>query len=603
LPSNKTIAVTTVALAIRTLAGPNVFVPFAAVVAQFTIPKAIARDGTLPEEISVRLPEALIAQIQALHWSAPFEKLVARLAQALQDWHGANDLPCHTSRMPSGLGRVYLGYHDERVASYALQLGYELALAASPRDQETIETHSALAAKLVQLGVLTEHFQPDEVDRAMIRAARARAIPFYRVVPDGRIFQYGQGKHGRHFVSTSSQLDSYTGFRLQHNKVISNSLVRRLGFPGVDHGVVDTADNALRLARRMGYPLVIKPADGRQGQGVTVGVTSEEEVDPAFAQANTVSPGRVLVERLVEGEDVRLYVLCGRFGYAVSRSPPRIVGDGKHSVMELIDFENRLRPPEGFPKKLKVDPAMVAVLQKQNLRLDDAVPAGQIVTLRSVPNASTGGTFVVITDRVHADNQRMAEAIARCFRLETIGIDFMTPDVAKSWREVRCAVIEVNSAPTILSAAPTGLQLERTFFGAFTGRIPSIIFLSNEVARASEIVRVLEREGLIVGFVDRASGSLGGEPRAIEHARLAERLHGLLLDPTCEALVVGCTPDELLKQGLPLDRFDLCVIDSNVTLWPQLRGLLEQHSGRVLDNFPTDAVLIGWLKDVVRPVA
>ena len=101
-----------------------------------------------------------------------------------------------------------------------------------------------------------------------------------------------------------------------------------------------------------------------------------------------------------------------------------------------------------------------------------------------------------------------------------------------------------------------------------------------------------------MGFVDRTSSALGGASRAIEHIRLAERAHGLLLDPACEALVVGCSPEELLKQGVPLDRFDLCVIDSDLKLSPQLRELLEQHSGRMLDNFPIDAVLIGWLKDI-----
>ena len=208
-----------------------------------------------------------------------------------------------------------------------------------------------MAAKLVQLGVLTERFQPDEVDRAMIRAARARAIPFYQVVPEGRIFQYGQGKYGRHFVSTSSQLDSYTGYWLQHNKVTSNSLVRRLGFPGVEHAVVDTAANAVLLAGQMGYPLVIKPADGRQGQGVTVGVTSPEEVAVAFAQANAVSPGRVIVEQLIEGQDVRLYALCGRYDYAVSRSPPRVLGDGAHTVTELINFGKSATPSRRFPQE------------------------------------------------------------------------------------------------------------------------------------------------------------------------------------------------------------------------------------------------------------
>ena len=101
--------------------------------------------------------------------------------------------------------------------------------------------------------------------------------------------------------------------------------------------MADTADNAVRLASRIGYPVVIKPINGRQGQGVTAGVTSEEEVAGAFAEANGVSPGQVIVERFVEGDTIRLAVFCGRFAYAILRSPPRLVGDGKHTVAELID--------------------------------------------------------------------------------------------------------------------------------------------------------------------------------------------------------------------------------------------------------------------------
>ena len=157
------------------------------------------------------------------------------------------------------------------------------------------------------------------------------------------MWQYGQGKYGRHFLGSSSERDSNTGTMLQHNKVISNLMVRRLGFPGVEHGMADTADNAVRLAARIGYPVVIKPIDGRQGQGVTAGVTSEEEVVAAFAEANAISPGRVIVERFVEGEDIRLVVCCDRFACAFLRSPPRLVGDGKHTVTELIDLENQRR--------------------------------------------------------------------------------------------------------------------------------------------------------------------------------------------------------------------------------------------------------------------
>ena len=590
-------------LEMRTLAGPSVFAPFAAIVAEFAIPTAMepSRGGTLPEVICARLPEAVMARIQTLDWGSPFETLVAGLAQALQDWHGSNNLPCQISRTPSGRGLVYLGYYDEQATAQALQLGYELALVAYAQGQQAVDANSALLARLVQLGAVMQARQPRELDRAMIRAAQAREIPFYRVVPGERMFQYGQGKYGRHFLGTGSQCDSDTGILLQENKAISNFLVRRLGFPGVEHGVADTADTAIRLAGGIGYPVVIKPIDGRQGQGVTAGVTSEEEVARAFAEANAISPGQVIVERFVEGENSRLVVHGGRFSYAYKRFPPRLVGDGEHTVTELIDLENQRRGEtavEGIPKQLKVDSAMIAFLQKQNLRLNDRVSAGQVVTLRNLANVYTGGTAVVVTDRVHAGNREMAEAIARCFRLDTVGIDFLTADLTKSWREVRCAVIEVNSSPTFaLADTQARLPLERAFPGTSAGRIPSVVVVSTEPAQVKEVVPVLQREGLVVGFVDRASSSLGGEPRVMEHVRLAERVQALLLDPACEALVVACTPEEIIEQGLPLDRCDLCVIEPQVKSWQPLRGLLEQCSGRIIENAPTETALMQWLKD------
>ena len=100
-----------------------------------------------------------------------------------------------------------------------------------------------------------------------------------------------------------------------------------------------------------------------------------------------------------------------------------------------------------------------------------------------------------------------------------------------------------------------------------------------------------------MGFVDRALTSLGGEPRATEYVRLAERVQGLLLDPACEALVVACTPQELIKDGLPLDRCNLCVIESQVPLSGPLRELLEQCSDRLAENTPTETALTRWLKD------
>jgi cyanophycin synthetase len=200
----------------------------------------------------------------------------------------------------------------------------------------------------------------------------------------------------------------------------------------------------------------------------------------------------------------------------------------------------------------------------------------------------------------------MAEAIARCFRLDTVGIDFLTADITKSWREVRCAVIEVNSSPAFFADAEARLLLGRTFPGTCTGRIPSAIVVSTDPSRVKEAFSVLQGGGGTVGFVERASISLGGESRGIGDDRLAERVQALLLDPTCEALVIACTPEEIIKQGLPLDRCNLCVIESQVKLWEPLRRLLEQCSDQIIVLVPhADAlnVALATMEELVIDVA
>ena len=128
-------------------------------------------------------PRPWLPRIQTLDWGASFETLVAGLAQALQDWHGSNNLPCQASRTSSGRGLVYLGYYDEQATAQALQLGYELALLAYAQRQQPVDANSALIARVLQLGAVLQARQPGEGERALIRAARAREIPFYQVVP------------------------------------------------------------------------------------------------------------------------------------------------------------------------------------------------------------------------------------------------------------------------------------------------------------------------------------------------------------------------------------------------------------------------------------
>lgn len=95
--------------------------------------------------------------------------------------------------------------------------------------------------------------------------------------------------------------------------------------------------------------------------------------------------------------------------------------------------------------------------------------------MRSIANTGTGGTVADCTALIHPDNREMAEGIARGFRLDAVGIDFMTTDIGKSWRESPCAVIEVNTTPGFSSDVRAELVMRGRFPDGDDGRIPCIV--------------------------------------------------------------------------------------------------------------------------------
>jgi cyanophycin synthetase len=385
---------------------------------------------------------------------------------------------------------------------------------------------------------------------------------------------------------------------------MSNLLVCQLGFPGVEHGVADSVETAVRLATQIGYPIVIKPIDSRQGLGVTAGIATEEEIAAAFAAANAISPGRVVIERFVEGGNFRLGVYGGRLAYVNLRSPPGVVGTGKHTVAALVEMENQRRAEVQVNarvlKKLVVDEDMLTALRRQKLNLNDVVPTGQMVNLRTVASMSTGGTPTIVTDDLHPDNREMAEAIARAFRLDTAGIDFLTPDIAKSWREVPCAVIEVNSGPQLIfPESQARLLIESAFPDEFNGRIPAAILVSAGAQFVRTALSILQRQELTVGLAERDASWIRGQRRFIRRLRLAEHVKSLLLDPTCEALVIACEQEDILRGRIPLDICDVCIIDPQITLLNSVAVLLKKFSSRFVTDVPIETALAQWLEDQV----
>ncbi|GAB4342941.1 MAG: hypothetical protein Kow0089_18400 [Desulfobulbaceae bacterium] len=410
---------------------------------------------------------------------------------------------------------------------------------------------------------LAEYIVHDRVATARRLGIPARADRGFRV-------WLGRGAESRLTSLGYTQNTPRLAKTIAGDKSLSHSFLRRAGLPVVEQGVAASAQAAVRAARRIGFPVVLKPRHGNKGEGVCMDLLSEEAVGAAYEQAARVSRN-VVVERQVEGDDFRLLVIDGRFIAAVRRVPARVTGDGRSSVLELMETVNRRERRDGlFLIPLTMDNEVKGLLAEQGLTADSVPEKGRIVFLRRAANVSLGGTIDDVTDMVHPDNRAAAVAAARTCLLDVAGVDFKSPDIGRSWGEGFGKIIEINSGPGIeLHMAPTSgpareithhivrchfpPQRRRTFPTVLiTGR-----YNKNAVARyCAEAWRrtgsppaLLYRDRLVT---PTSSITLSGSQE--EKTAVLDRL------PECDCAAVILSPSALLAEGPCLDSVACAVL-------------------------------------------
>ncbi|CAA9545887.1 MAG: Cyanophycin synthase(EC [uncultured Thermomicrobiales bacterium] len=175
----------------------------------------------------------------------------------------------------------------------------------------------------------------------IVAEAEGRGIPVMRLFPDRSIVQLGHGRHQRRIWATRTSATSGTAMDIAGNKDLTNRLLRDLGIPSPRGIRVSDEDDAVREAARMGYPVVLKPVDGNHGRGVCVDLLDEQAVRSHFAAARAASrSGSVIVERMFRGKDFRVLVINNEVVAVAERVPAHVVGDGVHSVEDLIRRAN-----------------------------------------------------------------------------------------------------------------------------------------------------------------------------------------------------------------------------------------------------------------------
>jgi GNAT-family acetyltransferase (TIGR03103 family) len=196
--------------------------------------------------------------------------------------------------------------------------------------------------------------------------------------------------------------------------------------------------------------VVVKPARGEQGAGITVGVTRSEDLDRAIKLAAEHSPD-VLLEELCPGEDLRIVVINGKVIAAALRRPPEVVGSGDHTIRHLVEAQSRRRSAATHGESvIPIDDLTVDTLREAGWELDDVLPLNERVTVRRTANLHTGGTIRDVTDDLNPKLAKVAIDAADAIGIPVTGIDLIVPSVSGE----EYVFIEANERPGLANHEP-----------------------------------------------------------------------------------------------------------------------------------------------------
>ena len=228
------------------------------------------------------------------------------------------------------------------------------------------------------------------------------------------------------------------------------SVPRGVGVSPGPGGLDDAALGPARALRAEVGDVVVKPARGEQGRGITVGVADDGALVRAVEHALAFCPD-VLVEERVAGEDLRVVVIDHEVVAAAVRRPAAVVGNGRDSVAELVRRQSRRRQlATGGESSIPLDATTEAVVAEAGRSMDDVLPRGEVLTVRRTANLHTGGTIDDVTDALHPAVAEAARRASRAIGIPVTGMDFLVPDVSGPEH----VVIEANERPGLANHEP-----------------------------------------------------------------------------------------------------------------------------------------------------
>jgi D-alanine-D-alanine ligase-like ATP-grasp enzyme len=282
-------------------------------------------------------------------------------------------------------------------------------------------------------------------------------------------------KSGRHsyFRYNTLDLNPMGGSEIAKDKDYSNFFMKAMGYPIVPGSKTFFSDDwaekidsprrnidaGYQHAKKLGFPVIIKPNSGSQGAGVSL---VHNKLEFYKAARGIFKQDRVaLVQQPVCGTDYRIVVLDTKIISVYERIPLSLTGDGKSTIRQLLKIKQKQFVAASRDTQINIDdPRIFLKLKHQGLTFESVIPKESKIFLLDNANLSTGGDSIDVTHTVHTGFKKLAVKLTRDMGLRLCGVDLMIQgDISQ--KPEKYWILEINSAPGLDHYAKIGKAQEK----------------------------------------------------------------------------------------------------------------------------------------------
>ncbi len=467
-----------------------------------------------------------------------------------------------------GVYKVAVRYEEETVVEQCLLVARDLLLAC------VYDQPFDVAAKVKQLHELADRKCLGPSSKAILNAAIARNIP-YRRLSQGSLVQLGHGCKQRRIWTAVTDRTGSIAEALASDKQMTRQLLSSVHVPVPEGRLVEDENDAWVAAQEIPGPVVVKPRDANHGRGVFANLTEQSEVVDAYHEAKNEGSG-VMVERFIPGIEHRVLVVGGKVVAATCGRPVSVIGDGKHTVLELIELQVNSDPRRGDTETqplspITVSPGLLLMLRQQKLLLDSIPENNREVIIKRHDNLSED-----VTDKVHPEVAHRVALAARTIGLDIAGIDLVLEDISRPIEEQRGALVEVNAGPGLLmhltpsigQPRPVGEHIINHMFGCSgdDARIPLVCVAGShgKTSVTRMLHQILKQQYPGAAIADSLGIKVGDWEVATTPSDNAQCARDILANPDVTAAVFEAGIESTLRDGLGFDKCDVAIV-TNLT--------------------------------------